>query len=142
MEAGQTQAKGNGRKPPPASGRWKPGQSGNPAGMKRKTPEEKERERLALRASDRVVNDVMAELKSMVGPAVDRLRKLIDDPDPGVALRAATDILSRVNGLPVATNIVATMGGQEPIKRLTAEDVAAAAKAYLAKQALTIEMQP
>jgi hypothetical protein len=112
------------------------------SGRKRITPEQRERERLALRAADRVVSDVMAELRSMTGPAVDRLRKLIDDPDPAVALRACTDIISRVNGLPVATNIVATMGGTDPVKRLTAEDVAAAAKAYLAKQALTIEMSP
>ena len=133
--------------PGKARGKGRPFQAGHDprrAGNGRKvvTPEMREKQRLAERAADRVVTDVMAELRSMVGPAVDRLRKLVDDPDPGVALRAATDILSRVNGLPVATNIVAQLNGPETIRRLTSEDVAAAAKAFLLKQQQTIEMSP
>ena len=78
----------------------------------------------------------------MVGPALDKLRDLIDDADPAVALRAATDCISRVNGLPVATNIVALGTGQE-VRKLSATDVAQAAKLFLLRQgAAQAELAP
>jgi len=127
---------------PIARGRGRPFQPGNPGGPGRRkvTPEEREAKRLAERAADRVVTDVMAELRSMTGPAVDRLRKLIDDKDPAVALRAATDVLNRVNGLPVSTSIVASIGeGTEPLRRITAEDLKTAALNILNAQAIEVE---
>jgi len=126
---------------PNAAPRGRPFQPGNPGGPGRRkvTPEEKEAKRLAERAADRVVNDVMAELRSMTGPAVDRLRKLIDDKDPGVALRAATDVLNRVNGLPVSTSIVASIGEGEPVRRITADDLRQAALKLLATQAIDVQ---
>jgi len=127
---------------PIAKARGRPFQPGNPGGpgRRRVTPEEREAKRLAERAADRVVTDVMAELRSMTGPAVDRLRKLIDDKDPAVALRAATDVLNRVNGLPVSTSIVTQLGGEhEPVRRITADDLRQAALKLLATQAVEVE---
>jgi hypothetical protein len=114
---------------------WTPGVSGNPSGKRRKTAEDRERERLARIAHDRTVADVQAELKAMVGPAVDKLRRLLDSDDEAIALRAATDIISRVNGLPVATTLLhAEMHSGEGVRKLTADDVKAAAKLYLLRQ--------
>ena len=124
------------------------GVSGNPKGRKPKPPEqtkaERELARLAQLASERVVADVMGELRSMTGPAIDRLRRLLDSKDEAIALRAACDVLSRVNGLPVATNIVhAELNNGGEVRRLSAEDVANAAKLYLLRQgaALAAEAQ-
>jgi hypothetical protein len=129
----QTGNRPKGRKPPPPRTAFKPGVSGNPKGRPRLTPEERERRRQAQRAHDRLVLDVSAELRAMVGPALDKLRALIDDADPAVALRAATDCISRVNGLPVATNIVALGTGQE-VRKLSADDVREAARVFQLRQ--------
>jgi len=69
----------------------------------------------------------------MVGPAIDKLRQLIDSPDDGCALRACADVISRVNGLPVATSIVALNAGQE-VRKLGPAEIAEAAKLYLLRQ--------
>ena len=77
----------------------------------------------------------MAELRTMTGVAIDRLRELLDSKDEAVALRACQDLLSRVNGLPVATNIVhAEMHGADGVRQLTADDIRDAARLYLLRQ--------
>jgi hypothetical protein len=102
METGEQQAVSG-----QARTQFKPGQSGNPAGRAKLTPADVEARRLARIAQTRVVEDVQAELTRAVGVAIDKLIELVDSKDENVALRAATDLLSRVNGSPVATTIMA-----------------------------------
>jgi len=122
------------------SRRGKPFVSGDPRikagpGRPPQSPAERERRRLARIAHDRVVGDVAGELRSMIGPALDKLRALIDNDDPAVALRAAADVISRVNGLPVSTAIVqATVSGADTTRKLTASEVSEAARMFLLRQ--------
>lgn len=96
-------------------GRGKPFTSGDPRvkpgpGRPALTPAERERRRLARIAHDRVVADVAAELRAMVGVALDVVRVMMDpDPqiEPSLRLRSAMTVLDRVHGLPVSTTVVA-----------------------------------
>ncbi len=69
----------------PQTGRFQPGQSGNPGGRPKLTPKALEVRRLCRAASVR---------------AVERLVELLEVDDPGVVIRAATAILDRAWGRP------------------------------------------
>lgn len=70
----------------------------------------------------------------MVGVALDKLRDLLDSDDPAIVTRVAQDIVSRVNGTPVTTNIVHASLATAEVRKLTADDVQAAARQYLLRQ--------
>jgi len=144
MSTGEQVAPAGERKRRP--GTFKPGADPrrDTRGRQRVTAEKREKARLARIALDRTVSDVMAELRLMTGVAIDRLRKLLDSKDEAVALRACQDLLSRVNGLPVATNVIAELNsGSTGTRVLTADDVREAARLYLLRQsaAQAIEAQ-
>ncbi len=88
----------------PQTGRFQPGQSGNPGGRPKLTPKA-----LEVRGACRV-----ASVR-----AIERLTELLEDPDSTVALKAAAEILRRAWGEP----------GSEDAARRTDADRLADAKA-------------
>ena len=84
----------------PQTGRFQPGQSGNPGGRPRLTPK-------AL--------EVRAACRAASARAVERLIELIEDPAPTVALKAVAEILRRAWGDP---------GSEADVRRTDADRLA------------------
>jgi hypothetical protein len=134
MEAGTQQAKSNGRQPPPASGRWKPGQSGNPDGRRAKTPEYRDLERITRQQAQ-------LALEQLVGPALAVLHRALKSKDQQIALRAAVDVIDRTQGKALQ-RMEGSFTGPETVTHVTPEMLRLAAQRLLAAEATDVETQP
>lgn len=110
------------------------GWAGGP-GRPKATPEQLEQKRLARIAHDRVIADVHRELQQMLGPAVDKLRALVDSDSEQVALAAAMRVVEYAAGKPVSrTELLAqvnSVNGHDAVRRPDIAQLRAAAQRLL-----------
>jgi len=86
---------------------------------------------------ERVINDLVGELRQYAGQAVDTLVALLDNEDETIRLRSAESILSRTFGTPVSTQVLqATVTNIDEVRRPNLELLQAAARRLLAASAV------
>lgn len=121
------------RKPGPKpgqrhSGQWKPGQSGNPSGRPKKSPEMKDLERRCRESAEDALRFLLDTIED-------------DDAPRNVRLQAAREVLDRGFGKPVDRQAVLNMSGPaQGAAALTRDQLEAiAAGAFEAEPAQVLE---